>query len=329
MYMIIYLIIYLIILFILLIFIWFNKIEGFNIRKKAFDPFFDQNNIIHDKPNMTFTYKNKTICYKNLNKTYINEKSIVKKILLENGIPTSTYYMWKPEISDEDNLNNMIMMTRPLVIKPDRGECGIGVTTDIVHDKDIIHNVNKILPITPNIMIEEQVQGCKEYRITVLNGEIIGATEKTTATITGDGIHSIEDQIELYNSSKIVKEHKIHTVDYNIIKQQGYDKEDVLPIGVKLKVTNVANMNNGSTIENVEINTIDPMNMLMFTRINELLNYTISGIDYLGDLSVPYTILGSVIEVNPNPSINIHYDVVDDKNKFLKTIVNNLYRNQS
>jgi len=103
----------------------------------------------------------------------------------------------------------------------------------------------------------------------------------------------------------------------------------VLPIGVKLKVTNVANMNNGSTIENVEINTIDPMNMLMFTRINELLNYTISGIDYLGDLSVPYTILGSVIEVNPNPSINIHYDVVDDKNKFLKTIVNNLYRNQS
>ena len=46
MYMIIYLIIYLIILFILLIFIWFNKIEGFNIRKKAFDPFFDQNNIL-------------------------------------------------------------------------------------------------------------------------------------------------------------------------------------------------------------------------------------------------------------------------------------------
>jgi hypothetical protein len=106
--------------------------------------------IINDKPNMTFTYKNKTICYKNLNKTYINEKSIVKKILLENGIPTSTYYMWKPEISDEDNLNNLLMMSRPLVIKPDIGECGVGVITDILYDKDIIHNVNKILPITPN-----------------------------------------------------------------------------------------------------------------------------------------------------------------------------------
>ena len=300
--------------------------EGFNLRKKKFNPFFDQNQIIHDKPNMTFTYKNKTVCYKNLNKTFINEKSTVKKILLENGIPTSTYYMWKPEISDTDNLNNLIMMSRPLVIKPDIGECGIGVTTDIVLDKDIIHNVNKILPTTPNIMIEEQVNGCKEYRITVLNGEIIGASEKLTSNIIGDGIHSISDQIEIYNSSKVVKEHKIHTVDYNYIKQQGYDKEDVLPIGVKLKLTNVANMNNGSTVENVEINTIDPMNMLMFTQINELLKYTISGIDYLGDLSVPYTILGSVIEVNPNPSISIHYDVAVDKDAFLKTIVDNLFR---
>jgi D-alanine-D-alanine ligase-like ATP-grasp enzyme len=123
-----------------------------------------------------------------------------------------------------------------------------------------------------------------------------------------------------------VKEHKIHTVDYNYIKQQGYDKEDVLPSGKKLILTNVANMNNGSTIKYVDITTIDPMNMVLFTRINELLNYTISGIDYLGDLSVPYTILGSVIEVNPNPSISIHYDVAVDKDAFLKTIVDNLFR---
>ena len=321
--------IYLIILFILLIFIWFNKREGFNLRKKKFNPFFEENHIIHDKPNMTFTYKNKTICYKNLNKTFINEKSIVKKILLDNGIPTSTYYMWKPEISDTDNLNNLIMMSRPLVIKPDIGECGVGVTTDIVHDKDIIHNVNKILPTTPNIMIEEQVQGCKEYRITLLNGEIIGASEKLTANITGDGLHSISEQIEIYNSSKVVKQHKIHTVDYNYIKQQGYDKDDVLPSGTKLILTNVANMNNGSTIKHVDITTIDPMNILLFTQINELLDYKISGIDYLGDLSVPYTILGSVIEVNPKPSISIHYDVAVDKDAFLKTIVDNLYKNQS
>ena len=318
--------IYLFILCICLFMFYFNNREGFNLRKKRFNPFFEQNNIIHDKPNMTFTYKNKTVCYKNLNKTYINEKSIVKKIFVENGIPTSNYYMWKTEISDTDNLNNMIMLSRPLVIKPDIGECGIGVTTDVVHDKDIVKEVKKIIPTTKNILIEEQVQGCKEYRITVLNGEVIGASEKITATITGDGVHSISDQIEIYNSSKIVKEHKIHTVDYNYIKQQGYDKEDVLPSGKKLILTNVANMNNGSTIKYVDITTIDPMNMVLFTRINELLNYTISGIDYLGDLSVPYTILGSVIEVNPNPSISIHYDVAVDKDAFLKTIVDNLFR---
>jgi len=183
--------------------------------------------------------------------------------------------------------------------------------------------VNKLLEMNANVLIEEQIQGYKEYRVTVLNNTIIGATEKISASITGDGTHSINELIDDYNKER---SYKIHTVDYDYIKQQGYIKTDILPHGMKLKLTNVANMSNGSQIQNVDLESIDPMNIMLFKQINQVLNYEISGIDYLGDLSVPYMLMGSVIEVNPAPGINIHYNVVKNKNTFLKSIVDNLFK---
>ena len=313
-------------LFILGIFLYFSTIkEGFNLRIKEFDPFYHELDMVNDKEKKVVLYKGKELPYTKLNKTYINEKSIVKKILLDNGIPTSNYYMWKPEMSDSDNLNNLFLMKRPLVIKPDIGQKGHGVSTDIVHDKDILEKVHILLKKTNNVIIEEQVQDYKEYRVTVLNGEVIGATEKTTASIIGDGSHTVTKLIELFNHNK---EYKIHTVDYAHIKQQGYDKDDIVPSGTKVILTNVANMSNGSTIKEVNLETIHPMNKLLFKQINDVLNYTITGIDYLGDLEVPYSLMGSVIEVNPAPGIPIHSDVVKDKKSFLFSIVDNLYRHQ-
>ena len=297
--------------------------EGFNLRKPEYDSFFERNHIHNDKENSVLTYKNKSVSYKKMNKyTYINEKSIVKKLLIENGIPTANYYIWNPDISNDDNLSN-IMMNRPLVIKPDIGEKGLNVTTDVIHDDDIIKKVNKILALKKTALIEEQILGYKEYRVTVLNDVIIGATEKISASVKGDGKSTILELIDDYN--KTLKLYKIHTVDYDYIQQQGYNKHDILPNGIKLKLTNVANMSNGSHIQEVDLKSIDPMNIMLFKNIHTLLNYKVSGIDYLGDLSVPYMLMGSVIEVNPEPGINIHYNVVKNKNTFLKSIVDNLF----
>jgi len=311
--------IYLFSLFIGLIIWIFYPHEGFNLRKKKYDSFFKQHNISNDKVNSTLTYQNKTVPYKNANLIAIDEKSIVKKILIENNIPTAPFYMWNTFISDDENLAH-IKLQRPLVIKPNIGEQGIQVSTNIIDDADIINKVNKI---NSQVLIEEQIRGYKEYRVTVLNDVIIGATEKKNASVTGDGRHTILELINVYNQS--LKMYKIHTIDYNYIRQQGFQKHDVLPTGFHLILTNVANMSNGSQIQEVDINTIHPINILLFQNINRILKYTLSGIDYLGDLGVPYTLMGSVIEVNPEPGIDIHYTVVKNKRTFLTSIVDNLF----
>jgi D-alanine-D-alanine ligase-like ATP-grasp enzyme len=307
-------------IFILFVGIVLYPVEGFNLRKKKYDSFFKQHNITNDKVNSTLTYQNKTVPYKYVNNIAINEKSIVKKLLIENNIPTAPFYMWNPVISDDDNLSH-IKLKRPLVIKPDIGEKGLQVYTNIIDDADIINKVNKI---NSPVLIEEQIQGYKEYRITVINGAVIGATEKITASVTGDGQHTVLELIDTYNQS--LKMYKIHTVDYDYIRQQGFQKHDVLPTGFHLILTNVANMSNGSQIQSIDIITIHPINILLFKNINHILKYTLSGIDYLGDLAVPYTLMGSVIEVNPDPGIDIHYTVVKHKRAFLTSIVDNLFK---
>ena len=299
--------------------------EGLKLRKEDFYSIYDKNGVVIDHEKRVINYKGKELIYAKLNKTYINEKSIVKKILLENGIPTSNYYIWKRNESDSDNLNNMFLMKRPLVIKPDIGQQGYNVCTNVMSDSHIIEKVHTLLTMGKDVLIEEQVENYKEYRVTVLNGEVVGATEKITATIRGDGSHTVSKLIELFNNNK---EYKIHTVDYAYIKQQGYEKDDIVPNGTKVILTNVANMSNGSSVKEVDLNKIHPMNKLLFKQINEVLNYTITGIDYLGDLEVPYTLMGSVIEVNPAPGIEIHSDIVSDKKSFVMSIIDNLYRHQ-
>ena len=66
--------IYLFILFILFLFIFYRR-EGFNLRKKKYDSFFEENDISNDKVNSTLTYRNKSVAYKNMNLIDINEKS--------------------------------------------------------------------------------------------------------------------------------------------------------------------------------------------------------------------------------------------------------------
>jgi cyanophycin synthetase len=315
--------IYLFILLILVSLLFCRK-EGFNLRKKEYDSFFEKHNITNDKTNSILTYNGKSVPYTNLNHIqHTQEKSTIKNILMENNIPTANYYVWDPHISATENLNNLSVFSRPLVIKPTIGEKGAHVSTNITDDKTILKKVNEIISLRKNVLIEEQIQGYKEYRVTVFDDTIIGATQKITAFVVGDGNHTVLELIEQYNDS--LKMYKIHTVDYVYIQQQGYQKHDVLPRGVHLTLTNVANMSNGSKIQEVDIPTIHPMNVMLFKTINRILKYSVSGIDYLGDLEVPYTVMGSVIEVNTAPGINIHYMVVKDKHAFLKSIVDHLF----
>ena len=285
----------------------------------------DSKNYLLEKNGNIINYKNINE-YKLLNHKTLKNKSLVKKILEKNNIPVCNAYTWNKDISDKENLNNMNTLNLPLVVKPVSGEKGYGVKTDIMTSTELLTYVNQLLTQQKNVLIEEQAKG-KEYRIMVLNDTIIGITMKSPPSVKGDGENTLQQLIDHYNSKK-TNEFKIHTIDDEYIKFQGYNTNTILPLDKKVIITNVANMSNGSLVEYVDINNVHPDNITLFKKINNILGLNLSGIDYIcEDLSIPYYLDGYVIEVNNAPGIDIHYDVTPENKKddLLDRILKNIF----
>ena len=110
---------------------------------------------------------------------------------------------------------------------------------------------------------------------------------------------SIQELIDNYPKS-------INIINIDLIKQQGYNLNDVPKKNNTIEVTNVLNANNG--IQEVPAKECDvhPINLDMFSRLNKEIGLNLTGIDYIGpDLSIPYLDGGKIIEVNPYPAFNI------------------------
>lgn len=286
---------------------------------------YEKDHIVLDKENKTLEKNGNKINYKSINSDVDfdrNNKSFVKRVLTINNIPVSRSYTWNPKLSSGENLQHIYALTPPYVVKPIKGEKGHGVVTDIT-PAEVLPHIDKLK--NKKVLVEEQATG-KEYRIMVLNDTIIGITMKSPPQVTGDGKHTIQHLIDAYNNNKLPK-YQIHTVDYKYIKKQGYTIHDVLPLDKKLTVTHVCNMSNGAPVQYVDINTVHPVNIWMFKKINNILELNLSGIDYIcDDISLPYYLTGIVVEVNPTPGIGIHYMVYPDdkKGELVDSIIDNI-----
>jgi len=290
--------------------------EGIMFSSYYFKKKYEEDSITINIENKTLEKDNVTINFR-LNETtknfsIINKKPIINDILSKPDIPVSKSYLWDKNIPLDENLKHVQELNFPFVVKPPSGEKGHGVTTDIVSIDGLLAKINSMS--NKNVFIEEQAMG-KEYRIMVINDTIIGITMKSPPSIIGDGQNSIDNLINNYNKTK--KDiFKIHTIDNEYIKQQGYTIDDVLPLNQKLIVTNVSNMSNGSHVTYIDIDYVHPINIMLFKKINRVLDLKISGIDFIcEDISLPYYLNGVVLEVNHNPGLGIHYNVYPDDKK--------------
>lgn len=300
--------------------------EGIIFTSPYFIDKYKKDNILIDIENITLERYGKKISYKNLNNISDYNKSITNDILQRNNIPVCNSYTWDTSLTTAENLQFIHFLQFPLVVKPTKGEQGYGVTTDILSTSELLPHIHTLQSKNKQVLIEEQAKG-KEYRIMVFNNTIIAISRKTPPTITGDGATTIMQLIQNYNNTQ-VKDYQIHKIDYNFIKKQGYEAKDILPSQKEIIITNVANMHNGAMVEYVDINSVNPVNIAMFKKINSVLGLKLSGIDYIcEDLTIPYYLDGSVIEVNSNPGLNIHYRVypLHKRDEMLENVLQNVF----
>ena len=125
-----------------------------------------------------------------------DSKSICSKMVSAIGVMTPDEFFVAPH----DNLMFPDALGT-VVVKPSDAAHGNGVTINVKTQEELDKAIDtaRTHSVSGNVLVQQQVSG-NDLRVLVINGKIAAATERVPASVTGNGIFSIEQLIERENA---------------------------------------------------------------------------------------------------------------------------------
>lgn len=204
----------------------------------------------------------------------------------------------------------------PLVMKPLDGNHGRGATIDIINSA-AAHAAFALAQDESKsglVICERSITG-KDYRLLVINGKFTAAALRTPPTLTGNGVSTIRELVDFANKDprrgegheKPMTKIFIDKTTEEILANNGFTMDSVLPTGHKLALKHTANISSGGTARDVT-DTVHPTNIFIAERIARIVGLDICGIDIISpDIALPLQENGgAVIEVNAGPGLRMH-----------------------
>lgn len=194
-----------------------------------------------------------------------------------------------------------------VVVKPLRGEQGKGVTVDVTTPEEVERACRFAARDGDEVVLEQYVEG-RDLRIIVIDHAFVAATERTPARITGDGRHTVRQLVEEANRQlreQTGGEARIPIDDETrrVIRQSGWDWDEVPPAGETFPLRKTANFHTGGTIRDVT-DQVAPRFRRIAEEASRILDIPVVGFDFLApDFSGErYTL----IEANERPGLANH-----------------------
>ena len=131
------------------------------------------------------------------------DKEKTKEKLKEKGLPTPEGRGFGPEEGTEEIVAYVKQLGFPVVIKPIDGSFGRGVWTNIKTEEEcrrVIAELRQKIG-TEKLLVEKYVDG-KDYRLYVVENEVVGAILRVPPNVTGDGRQTIEELIARKNEER-------------------------------------------------------------------------------------------------------------------------------
>ncbi len=245
-------------------------------------------------------------------------KDMVSDFLFMCGFPTPkgrNCYTEKEALLEAQKLGF------PLVIKPVSGHKGIGVTTGIQNETEVLLAFRKIVAwikkdavFFDGVVVQQHISG-HDHRLLTIEGKFVAALKRIPAYIDGNGKDAIGKLIETENlkDSRLDNARsplsKIHIDDdlTDFLSRQSLNLESVPLVGQRIFLRSVANISAGGVSINVT-NDIHPKNIQLAESIASFFHIKCLGIDVLAnDISLPWD-QGDfgIIEINSGPGVFMH-----------------------
>ena len=249
----------------------------------------------------------------NISVEIAGNKELTNRMLQEVGIPVPRSVVVR---TADDAVREARRLGYPVVTKPLDGNHGRGVMINLPDDDA----VREAFPISEEesrngaVIVETFIPG-KDYRILVVNNEIVAVAERVPAHVLGDGRRTVAELVDATNADsrrgvgheKILTRISIDQQTIDVLAKQELTLESVPEEGrfVQLKLT--GNMSTGGTsIDRTD--DIHPDNVHIARQAAMTVGLDVAGIDFITpDIARSVReARGAIVEVNAGPGFRMH-----------------------
>src|SRR5699024_7472161 len=166
-----------------------------------------------------------------------------------------------------------------------------------------------------DVIVEQYIPGI-EYRILMVNEEIVGAVNRMPANVVGDGKHSIKELINIKNKSRknnpniASKTIKLDNEVLDSIHALNYNLDSVPKDGERILLRKKSNVSMGGDPIDVTDQLTDELKEIALKAVRAIPNLGVCGLDMIVDEKKK---TGSIIEINTKPMIGLHMFPVKGK----------------
>jgi len=246
------------------------------------------------------------------------DKALAKRLLADAGVPVPEGMLaW----SEQEAAAALEALGSPVVIKPRTGSQGADVAVGVATADEAAAAHAQAAGQQAGVIVERFVPGT-DYRVLVVDGQVVAAAELRPATVTGDGVSDIDQLIAQVNAdprrgeghSRELTKIKLDARAVAHLAAQGLDAHSVPASGQAVTLRRNANLSTGGTSRDVTDRIHDDV-ADMCRRAAAVVGLDVCGIDVrLTDISAPLGAgpgaqpsgHGAVIEVNACPGLRMH-----------------------
>ncbi|WP_141736229.1 cyanophycin synthetase [Oligoflexus tunisiensis] len=238
------------------------------------------------------------------------DKALTKKFLRDAHLPVPSGTVVR---TVHEALQTLKEFTSPLVVKPLDGRQGKGVSLQVRTPEELIKAFTAASDYASAVVIEEMFQG-HDYRVLVINGKMVAASQRLPPRVFGDGVHTVAELVVIENQNPLRGEgHEkpltqiiCDAIALNCLQRQGYELDSIPAVGSLVWMRDSHNLSTGGTARDVT-DEVHPQTRRICERAAATIGLDICGIDLIADdISQPLTAQNGIIEINAAPGIRMH-----------------------
>ena len=259
------------------------------------------------------------------------DKDLTKRILRQAEIPVPDGEI---VCTAEEAIRAFREIGAPVAVKPLDGQQGKGVSLNLRSEEEVKTAFEISAGFADSVLVEEMFSG-RDYRVLVVSGRMIAASERVPPHVVGDGKSTIAELVEKENQNplrgegheKPLTKLKTDEIAVAYLTKKGLTLESVPAAGETVMLRGGCNLSTGGTAIDVT-ERVHPSIKKMCERAARIVGLDPCGIDLvLKDISEPLEKgAGGVIELNAAPGLRMHLQPSIGKPREVgETIVEELY----